>query len=175
MREASLGHQQIDPHSEPTDSQLTSDEASTATRRDALRLVGGGAALAALASVGLRGYALAQDATPVAGATKEGAYAVFRTRKVKPDKSIDDLSAAIREGFVPIVRQIPGFVEYFIVQNFETRERTSVSIYADKTGADESSKRAGEFLTGQGLADFYEDVNPVTVEGTIIIAASNRD
>jgi hypothetical protein len=146
-------------------------DAPTATRRDALRLVGGGAALAAIASAHLGGRALAQDATPVAGGSKEGLYAVFRTRKVKPDKSIDDLTVAIREGFIPIVRAIPGFVEYYIVQNMETRERTSVSIFADKTGTDESTKQASAFLNSQGLADYYEDVNPVIQEGTIIIFA----
>jgi hypothetical protein len=141
------------------------------TRRNALRLVGGGAALVAFASANLGTSALAQDATPVAGASKEGAYAVFRTRAVKPDKSIDDLTAAIRAGFVPIVTQIPGYIDYYIVQNFETRERTSVSIFADKAGADESTAKAAEFLQSQGLTDYYENVDPIIQEGEIIVAA----
>jgi len=146
-------------------------DAPMSTRRGALRIVGGAAALAAFATASFGGLAFAQDATPVAGGSKEGLYAVFRTRKVKPDKSIDDLTAAIREGLVPIIRGIPGFVEYYIVQNMETRERTSVSIFADKTGTDESTKQASAFLNGQGLADYYEDVNPVIQEGVIVIYA----
>lgn len=145
---------------------------TTTTRRTALRLAAGATALAALASSGLRGDALAQDATPTAGATKEGAYAVFRTRRVAPDKSIDELTVAIREGLVPIIKQIPGYIDYYIVQNFDTRERTSVSIFADNAGADESTAKAGEFLRSQGLADYYEDVDPVITEGEIIIATT---
>jgi hypothetical protein len=156
MRESSTRDAQIDTKS---------------TRRDALRLIGGGAALAAFATAGMSVNALAQDATPAAGGSKEGLYAVFRTRKVKPDKSIDELTAAIRAGLVPIISAIPGFVEYYIVQNMETRERTSVSIFKDKTGTDESTKQASAFLKGQGLADYYENVDPVIQEGAIIIFA----
>jgi hypothetical protein len=143
---------------------------TTTTRRQALRLAGGGATLAALATVRFGGDAHAQDASPVAGTTKEGAYAVFRTRVVRPDKSIDDLTAAIREGFVPIIKQIPGYIDYYIVQNFDTRQRTGVAIFADKAGADESTAKAGEFLRSQGLADYYENVDPIIVEGEIVIA-----
>lgn len=148
------------------------DSTTGTTRRQALRLVGAGASLAALATVRFGNGAHAQDATPVAGTTKEGAFAVFRTRVVLPDKSIDDLTAAVREGLVPTIMQIPGYIDYYIVQNFDTRERTGVAIFADKAGADESTAKAGEFLRSAGLADFYEDVDPVIVEGEIVIATA---
>lgn len=173
MCEASFRERRIDAVSAPAEQpDRGGSDAPVATRRDAFRLIGGGAAIAAFALTGSGAAALAQDATPVAGGSHVGLYAVFRTRKVKPDKSIDDLTAAIREGFVPIVKAIPGFVEYSIVQNMETRDRTSVSIFADKTGADESTKQAGDFLTGHGLADYYENVEPVIQEGTIIVFAA---
>lgn len=147
---------------------------AASTRRDALRLIGGGGAVAVFATGVLGTGALAQDATPAAGGTKEGLYAVFRTRKLKPGKSIDELTAAIRAGLVPIIRAIPGFVEYSIVQNMATRERTSVSIFRDKAGTDESTKEATAFLKDKGLADYYEDVNPVIQEGAIaVFAAAN--
>jgi hypothetical protein len=157
MRDSSLEPRQLD---------ITSGT----TRRQALRFAGAGASLAALATIRFGAAAGAQVATPVAGATKEGAYAVFRTRVVLPDKSIDDLTAAVREGLVPIIMEIPGYIDYYIVQNFDTRERTGVAIFADKAGADESTAKAGEFLRSAGLADFYEDVDPVIVEGEIVIA-----
>jgi hypothetical protein len=148
------------------------DSTTGTTRRQTLRLAGAGASLAALATIRFGNGARAQDATPVAGTTKEGAYAVFRTRVVLPDKSIDDLTAAVREGLVPIIMQIPGYIDYYIVQNFDTRQRTGVAIFADKAGADESTAKAGEFLRSAGLADFYEDVDPVIVEGEIVIATA---
>ena len=143
--------------------------ASPATRRDALRLVGGGLALAVAARAATT--ALAQEASPAPVAGKEGLYAVLRTRTVRADASIDELTAAMREGVLPIVRAIPGFVEYYVIQNVDTRERTGVSIYTDKVGADESTRQVGEFLASSGLADVYEDADPVVVEGEIVTAA----
>ena len=145
-----------------------------ATRREALRIAGAAAALVSLGAahpVLARAQNATPGATPGAAGSKEGRYAVLRTRTLKPDASVDELSAAIREDFVPVIRRIPGFVEYYVVQNAETRGRTSVSIFADRAGADESTRAAGEFLRGEGLADLYEDVTPVVQEGTIVVFA----
>ena len=140
------------------------------TRRTALRLAGGGVALALLAAqAGDR--ATAHEATPTAERAKRDAYAVMRTRAIKAEKSIDDLTTAVQDGFVPIVRQIPGFIDYYVVQDSETRQLTAVSIFADQAGTDESTKQASAFLTGQGLADYAEDVDPVITEGTIVVAS----
>ena len=140
-------------------------------RRAAFRLAGGGAALAALAAAGLRGGALAQ-ATPSPAASPspsmQGAYAVLRTRTVKADKSIDDLNCLTQTGLIPIVRAIPGFIEYVVVQNTETRARTGVSVYADKTGADASTQQVNAYLQAHGLADYDENVDPVVQEGVIV-------
>jgi hypothetical protein len=141
-----------------------------ATRRDALRLLGGGVALAIVARAATP--TLAQEASPAPGiASKEGLYAVLRTRTVKADASIDELTAALREGVLPIVRAIPGFVEYYVIQNFDTRERTGVSIFTDKAGADESTRLVGEFIASEGLADSYEDAEPIVVEGEIVTSS----
>lgn len=71
---------------------------------------------------------------------------------------------------MPQIEAIPGFIDYYVIQNHETLERSSISIFTDKTGTDASTKRAGEFLNGQGLASYYEDVNPVITEGEIVVA-----
>jgi hypothetical protein len=141
-----------------------------ATRRTTLRLAGGGA-LASLGIAGFGGRVMAQDASPVPGPTsKVGLYYVSRTRTVKSESSFEEMNAAISEGLAPQLQAIPGFVEYNVVQNDETRERTGVSIFTDKTGTDESTRVVGEYL--QGFADFYEDVEPIIQEGSIVFAAS---
>jgi hypothetical protein len=155
--------------SSPTEAEAGAGGTS-ATRRDALRLLSGGVALAVAVQAG--SPAVAQEASPAAAAdAKEGLYAVLRTRTVKADASIDELTAALREGVLPIVRAIPGFVEYYVIQNFDTRERTGVSIFTDKAGADESTRLVGEFISREGLADYYEDAEPIVVEGTIVTAS----
>jgi hypothetical protein len=153
-----------------TDDVSANSETPKSTRRTALRLTGSGVALALFASR-LDGRVSAQEASPEAGTSRVGAYAVVRTRKLKPETAIDSLSAAIRDGLMPQIEQIPGFIDYYVVQNFDTLERSSVSIFADKEGTDASTKLAGEFLNGQGLADLYEDVNPVITEGEIVVAS----
>jgi hypothetical protein len=145
-------------------------DSTTSTRRNVLRFTGGGLALA-LFSSRLGGTAAAQEASPEAETSRVGAYAVVRSRKLKPDSSIDELSAAIRDGLMPQIEQIPGFIDYYVIQNFGTLERASVSIFTDKEGADASSKVAGEFLNGQGLAGLYEDIDPVITEGEIVVAS----
>ena len=142
------------------------------TRRGALKL-GGGAALAMLAATGRGNVMAAQEsspeATPAAGDGQEGRYIVIRSRKIKPDRSAAELIALIREGFVPLVRAVPGFVSYVVVANPDTCDQASIGVFADKAGADESTRLAAEW--GQlGAADFVEG-DPTVVEGTIDIAA----
>jgi hypothetical protein len=142
-------------------------------RREALR-IGGGLALAGFALAGLSRAVDAQEATPAAGGPLDGLYVVLRTRVVKADKDANELTAAVGSGLMHIIEAIPGFVAYYVVQNDETRERTAVNIFADEAGAAESSAQASEFLNGQGLADYYEDVNPIVQQGWIVLSATSR-
>jgi hypothetical protein len=145
-----------------------------ASRRDVVRIAGGGLALAGLAIAGLSRGVQAQEATPEAGGPLDGLFVVLRTRVVKADKDPEELTVAVRDGLIPIMKQIPGFVEYYVVQNDETRERTAVNLFETEEGAAESSAKAGEFLKAQGLADHYEDVNPISQQGWIVLSATSR-
>ena len=138
------------------------------SRPDALKL-GGGVALAAALIAGFGGRLVAQEASPTAGDGMEGRYLVLRLRKIKADRSPDELIAHIRDGFVPIVREVPGFVSYVVVVNPDTRDQLSVGIFVDKAGADESTRRAAEW--GQRVANDYVEGDPTVVEGPIDIAA----
>jgi hypothetical protein len=146
------------------------EQAGMTTRRQTLRYFGGGTILAALATAGLGGLASAQgDATPAAGddGTREGLYVVVRTWAFKPDKSADELAALVREGFVPIISDTPGFREYFNVWNADTRQWMAVSVFADKAGADESTARAQDWAT-EHVADYVE-ADPTVVDGQIVL------
>ncbi len=129
--------------------------------------------MAGLLAAGRINSALAQEASPVTvEASKEGLYVTLRTRTVKADMSMEELTTGLRDTLIPVIREIPGFVEYYVVQNNETRERTAVNIFTDKAGADESTKRASEIIEREGLADHYEDAEPIVMEGTIVTAAA---
>lgn len=139
-----------------------------ATRRDVLRVLGIGP-LALIASAGLSDTVLAQDATPAIGATLESAYAVVRVRKVRPEFSATALAREVGEGFVPIVREVPGFIQYFVVADEAQRSWVSVGIFEDKAGADESTERAIAFGQ-QGTHDWVEG-DPIIIAGTIDTSA----
>ncbi len=144
-------------------------DSATPNRRNALRVAGGGA-LAMLGMAALSGRAIAQDATPAAeSGSKTGRYVVMRTRTVKADVSIDELNGIVSDGLAPLIRDIPGYVDYYVVQNEESRERTAVSIFHDKAGIDESTRQAAEYLSG--YPDYYEDLDPILHEGTIVVEA----
>jgi hypothetical protein len=143
------------------------------TRRVALKLAGG-AALVAFAGAGSGRAALA-EASPVAssagGNRLNGKYIVIRIRTVKPDRSADELMALIRDGFVPLVEDVPGFIWYVAGANPETRGQFSVGVFEDEAGAAESSRRAAEW--GKlGAADFVEG-EPAMYEGVIGVAAES--
>lgn len=140
-----------------------------ATRREAVRTLGGGTALALLGLAGLGGSAGAQEATPQAGNAFEGRYAVIRIRQMRPGYSAEELARTVRDGFLPIVREVPGFVAYYVVANEEAGTWISIGIFADKAGSDESTERAIAF--GQlGTHDWVEP-DPIIVDGVIGAAA----
>jgi hypothetical protein len=146
--------------------------ASATNRRETLRRCGVGV-LAALAAGGTGGRILAQEATPRATPSAdgpEGGYAVIRLRSLKPDRLPEDLTSLVRTGFLPLLRQIPGFVSYDIVWNEVTRDWTAIGIFADRAGAEESNRRAAEWGPRSGASDLVEG-EPVVIEGAILLAA----
>jgi hypothetical protein len=72
---------------------------------------------------------------------------------------MEELTAAVGSGFIPILRHVPGFLEYFLV---ETDERVaSISVFADRAGAQESPRRAADWVQ-QNLAGFVTGPPTVT-------------
>jgi hypothetical protein len=142
------------------------------TRREALT-VGGGAALAALiaaAAMGGRRVA-AHEATPEAGHGYEfaGKYVGVRFRTFLPEQDIDEATAIIAADFVPLMESVPGFVTYFGSADPETRNAVYIGVFADKAGADESNRRAAEWLADNGYTWF--DGDPTIFEGAIGVAS----
>jgi hypothetical protein len=118
-----------------------------------LRLGSGGLALL-LASRGR--LAAAQEAgTPTAGR----AYLAIRQYELAPGRTMEELHAAVESGFMPIVKGVPGFREYFLV---ETDEGViSISVFDDQAGAEESTARAADWVQ-QNLADIFAGPPEVT-------------
>ncbi len=88
-------------------------------------------------------------------------FAAIRTYGVT---DIDELSELVKEGFLPIVESVPGFVAYYVVDAGDGLA-SSITICEDKTGVDESTSRAAEWVEEHAL-DFIES-GPAVVTGAV--------
>jgi hypothetical protein len=80
-------------------------------------------------------------------------YVAVRRYKVKAG-SMDEIVRRAQEGFVPLIRQAPGFVAYYgVVTGSELL--LTVSIFQDQAGADESTRLAADWVR-QNLAALVE-------------------
>lgn len=150
---------------------LAKAHAHRLSRRTAVRGVGGGVLAAALAMVGGR-TTLAMSATPAAMATAGAAYVVIRRYQLKSGKSMDELVRRVETGFVPIVRAVDGFIEYYLVVDDATGEHASISIFRDRQAADESTRRSADWIKADNIADFIEGPAEVTTGVVRVHAAA---
>jgi hypothetical protein len=132
------------------------------SRRSAVLRLGGGGLAALLASSVIS--AAAQEASPKAGMPTAGQpYLAIRQYQLAPGRTMEELVATVGSGLVPILRQVPGFREHFLV---ETSEGVlSISIFADQAGAEESTALAADWVQ-QNLADFFAGP-PTTTNGIV--------
>ena len=141
------------------------------TRRTILKAGGGLVAMAALGTTGI-GMAWAQGTSPAsaaAGGGFEGMWLAVRNRSIIPGTNADDMVTKIREGYVPLIREIPGFVAYIAMVDPNSQASAWALVFKDKAGADESTARAGTWLKDNKHEWFEGD--PHVVEGSIGIAA----
>ena len=132
------------------------------SRRNAVLRLGGGGLVALLVS-GLN-PAAAQEASPNAGTPAAGrAYIAIRQYQLASGHTMEELSALVVSGFMPILKQVPGFQEYFLVETTEGLQ--SISVFTDQGGADESTRRAADWVQ-QNLAGFFTGPPTVTT-GTV--------
>ena len=89
-------------------------------------------------------------------------YAVMRRYRFDP-KNSEEINRRIKEVFVHLVRQSPGFVNYFWLDTGEG-EGASLTVFRHKAGAEESTRMAASFVE-QHLATLLG--NPEIVQGEI--------
>jgi hypothetical protein len=88
---------------------------------------------------------------------------------VRRYEGVTDPSEVIRhvnEGFLPIISEVPGFVNYSFVDAGEG-VLLSISVFEHQSGAEESTWRAGEYIGEHGLASMFPNAPQVT-DGEIV-------
>ncbi|MFJ6760346.1 MULTISPECIES: hypothetical protein [unclassified Streptomyces] len=74
----------------------------------------------------------------------------------------------VDEGFVPIMRHVPGFVAYYWV-DAGNGVMVSTSVFEDRAGADESIEKAADFVR-ENLASLLPNPPQVTA-GEVVASA----
>ena len=137
----------------------TTSESASLSRRSVMLSLGSGGLAVLLASSGIS--AAAQEASPMAGTPAAGrAYLAIRQYELAPGRTMEELVGLVESGFMPIVKQVPGFQEYFLVET--DGGVVSISVFVDQAGADESTARAADWVQ-QNLADFFAGPPTVTI------------
>ena len=80
----------------------------------------------------------------------------------KDSAQIDQM---VRDGFMPLIRKAPGFVDYYWLDT-GNGEGASFGVFDDKTGADESVRLAADFVR-TNMATLLRET-PEIVEGPIV-------
>jgi hypothetical protein len=78
---------------------------------------------------------------------------------------VDGFSELVKDGFLPIVESVPGFVACYVVASGDGLA-TSIAICEDKAGVDESTSRAAEWVEEHAL-DLIES-GPAVVTGAVL-------
>jgi quinol monooxygenase YgiN len=73
-------------------------------------------------------------------------FAAIRYYRADPD-SIDEVIQRTKEGFVPLMRDTPGFVSYLVLAPAEREgEIVSVSVFEDEQSAQVSNEKAEHWV-----------------------------
>jgi hypothetical protein len=79
-----------------------------------------------------------------------------------------ELARRVETGFVPIVKEVPGFVGYYVVDGGDGTV-TSVTVCEDEGGVEESTRRAGEWVQ-DNVPELVEGAPDVT-SGEVLVRA----
>ena len=81
-------------------------------------------------------------------------YISVRRYNITDTSAIDEIVSRATDGFIPIISQTPGFIAYYGVVA-EDDVIATVSIFEDQAGADESNRRAAEWIKAPNTAALF--------------------
>ena len=90
----------------------------------------------------------------------------YSTKSAVNQQTIDDFKRRIEEKFVPTIQDLRGFHTYAVL-NTGNKELFSISIFEDRQGASESTRKAAEFVQKDPLKDQLS--KPEVFEGDLLI------
>ena len=99
-------------------------------------------------------------------------FAAIRYYQADPP-SIDEVVRRVQEDFVPLIRDMRGFVSYFILVPSEREEDiVSVSVFEDQQSAEESNRMALEWVV-QNLSELLRPA-PEFAGGQVVVYGASK-
>jgi hypothetical protein len=102
-------------------------------------------------------------------------YAAIRRYEIPDPDAVEELTQRLKEGFLPIISEVPGFVAYYAVYEGEfsglyegDTVLTTVSIFEDLADAQRSTDVAADYVK-QNLASLLPQAPTATV-GDVVVA-----
>jgi hypothetical protein len=102
-------------------------------------------------------------------------YAAIRRYEIPDPDTVEELTQRLKEGFLPIISEVPGFVAYYAVYEGEFSGLyegdvvlTTVSVFEDLAGAQRSTDAAADYVK-QNLAALLPQAPTATV-GDVVVA-----
>jgi hypothetical protein len=127
-------------------------------------LIGGGAAAALLLPRGRAGW---QASSQEAGTDDTNQpFLVIRHYRLAPGATVAEVVRRTEQDFVPILRQIAGFVEYYNV-DLGNGEGATISLFSSQAGAEESTTQAATWVQAN-LADLFMGP-PEVMQGVVVL------
>lgn len=93
-------------------------------------------------------------------------YAVIRRWNIKDVSDLDEIVRLAQGGFVPLIKQVPGFMAYHLI-NAGNNTVVTFSLFHDKAGAEQSTRTAATWVQ-QNLAQYVQGTPEVTA-GEVVI------
>jgi hypothetical protein len=91
-------------------------------------------------------------------------FSAIRYYRTDPD-SIESMVRRVKEGFVPLIRDMPGFVSYFVLIP-RPGEIVSVSVFEEQRHAEESNTMAEDWV-GRNLSELLP--SPEFADGRVVV------
>jgi hypothetical protein len=133
-------------------------------------LLGGGVALATLLPRGPAGWDVsAQEGT---SDDTNDLFLVIRRYRLAPETTIREVVQQTEQGFVPILRQISGFVAYYNV-DLGNGEGATISLFSSQASAEESTAQAATWVQAN-LADLIAGP-PEVMQGVVLLDVSAEE
>ena len=92
-------------------------------------------------------------------------YVAIRQYQVDPG-SVDEIIRGVNEGLLPIIKDTSGFQDYYALDAGGGRI-ASVSVFEDRTGAEESTRMAADWIR-ENMASLFPNP-PEVLQGEVVV------